>query len=134
MVRNHDSLAATDAERISLAPRRRGSGHLPISNIANNVTARVRRARHGSPSCSSSTLETTERWKCQVLCRTIAHNVELFLTSGMSGDATAIDNPLRIFESYEGGLLATWETRTPSYACHVFDLKIAIPRPLSLPH
>jgi hypothetical protein len=42
MVRNHDSLAATDAERTSLAPRRRGSGHLPISNLANNVTARVR--------------------------------------------------------------------------------------------
>jgi hypothetical protein len=42
MVRNHDSLAATGAERISVAPRRRGSGHLPISNLANNMTARVR--------------------------------------------------------------------------------------------
>ena len=40
IVRNHDSLAATDAERTSLAPQRRGSGHLPISNLANNVTAR----------------------------------------------------------------------------------------------
>jgi hypothetical protein len=63
MVRNHDSLAATDAERIGLAPRRRGSGHLPISNLANNVTARV----HGCPSCSSTNLETKGRWKCQVL-------------------------------------------------------------------
>jgi hypothetical protein len=34
-------------------------------------------------------------------------DVELFLTSGVSGDATAIDNQLKIFESYEGGLLAT---------------------------
>jgi hypothetical protein len=42
MVRNHDSLAATDAERTGLAQRRRGSGHLPTSNLANNVTARVR--------------------------------------------------------------------------------------------
>jgi hypothetical protein len=42
MVRNHDSLAATGAERTSVAPRRRGSGHLPISNLANNMTARVR--------------------------------------------------------------------------------------------
>jgi hypothetical protein len=41
MVRNQDSLAAADAERTSLATRHRGSGHLPISNLANNVTARV---------------------------------------------------------------------------------------------
>jgi hypothetical protein len=58
-------------------------------------------------------------------------NVELFLTSGVSGDATAIDNQLKFFESYEGGLLATWRRGIPSYACHVYDLKIAIPRPLS---
>jgi hypothetical protein len=36
MVRNHDSLAATGAERTSVAPWRRGSGHLPISNLANS--------------------------------------------------------------------------------------------------
>jgi len=42
MVCNHDSLAVTDGERTSLAPRRRGGGRLPISNLANNVTARVR--------------------------------------------------------------------------------------------
>src|ERR1700720_2091807 len=59
MVRNHDSLAATDPERTSLATRRRGSGHLPISDPANHVTAR---ARHGCPGCSSATLETRGRW------------------------------------------------------------------------
>jgi hypothetical protein len=42
MVRNHDSLAAAGEERTSVAPRRRGSGHLPTSKLANNMTARVR--------------------------------------------------------------------------------------------
>jgi hypothetical protein len=39
---NHDSRAASDAERTSLAPRRRGSGRLPISDLASNVAAHVR--------------------------------------------------------------------------------------------
>jgi hypothetical protein len=37
-------------------------------------------------------------------------NVELLLSTGGSEDSVAIDNQLRIFESYEFGLLASWET------------------------
>jgi len=38
-------------------------------------------------------------------------NVELLMDSGSSEDTLAIHNQLRIFESHELGLLATWETR-----------------------
>jgi hypothetical protein len=38
-------------------------------------------------------------------------NVELLLSAGASEDTLAIHNQLRIFESNELGLLATWETR-----------------------
>jgi hypothetical protein len=36
--------------------------------------------------------------------------VELLLSTGVSEDSVAIDHQLTIFESYEHGLLATWET------------------------
>jgi hypothetical protein len=44
---------------------------------------------------------------------------ELLLTSGVSVDSRAIDNQLKVFESHERGLLATWETR---------DSLICVPR------
>ena len=37
-------------------------------------------------------------------------NVELLLSTGASEDSVAKDNQLRVFETYERGLLATWET------------------------
>jgi hypothetical protein len=46
-------------------------------------------------------------------------NVELLLRGGVSVDSTAIDNQLKIFESHERGLLATWET---------WDSLICVPR------
>ena len=36
-------------------------------------------------------------------------NVELLLSAGVSPDSVEIDNQFRVFESYEHGLLATWE-------------------------
>lgn len=37
-------------------------------------------------------------------------NIELFLSSGVSEDDEPIHHQLRVFEAYELGLLATWET------------------------
>ncbi len=37
-------------------------------------------------------------------------NVELLLSCGGSENSAEIDNQLKIFESHEYGLLATWET------------------------
>jgi hypothetical protein len=37
-------------------------------------------------------------------------NVELLLRDGASEDSMEIDNQLRVFEPYDRGLLATWET------------------------
>jgi hypothetical protein len=37
-------------------------------------------------------------------------NVELFLSSGFSEHGEPIHHQLRVFEAYEHGLLATWET------------------------
>ena len=37
-------------------------------------------------------------------------NIELLLSTGAPERSVAIDNQLRIFESYERGLIATWET------------------------
>jgi len=39
-------------------------------------------------------------------------NVELFLSSGFSQHEEPIHHQLRVFEAYELGLLATWETPT----------------------
>jgi hypothetical protein len=36
--------------------------------------------------------------------------LELLLSAGMSECSVAIVNQFRVFESYEHGLLATWET------------------------
>jgi imidazolonepropionase-like amidohydrolase len=36
-------------------------------------------------------------------------NVELLLSAGASEASVAIDNQFRVFESYEHGLLVTWE-------------------------
>jgi hypothetical protein len=36
--------------------------------------------------------------------------VEMLLSAGESESSVAIDNQLKVFESYERGLLATWET------------------------
>jgi hypothetical protein len=43
-------------------------------------------------------------------------DVELLLTSGGPESSVAIDNQLWIFESFECGLLATWETSDGSFA------------------
>jgi hypothetical protein len=37
-------------------------------------------------------------------------NVELLLSAGVPEGSMAIDHQLKIFESHEYGLLATWET------------------------
>ena len=37
-------------------------------------------------------------------------NVDLLLGAGTSEGSVAIDNQLKVFEAYERGLLATWET------------------------
>ena len=39
-------------------------------------------------------------------------NVELFLSSGFSEHDEPVHHQLRVFEAYELGLLATWETPT----------------------
>jgi hypothetical protein len=60
MVRNHDLLGATDAER----PGAEEVGVLPFRILPRS------RARYGCQSCSSTTLETRGRWQCQMLCYT----------------------------------------------------------------
>jgi len=37
-------------------------------------------------------------------------NVELLLSSGVPKESMEIDHQLMVFETYERGLLATWET------------------------
>ena len=51
-------------------------------------------------------------------------NVELFLSSGFSEHDQPVHHQFRLFEAYELGLLATWETSTelicvPRVALHV---------------
>jgi hypothetical protein len=48
---------------------------------------------------------------CKPVAATAAvANVELFLSSGFSEHDEPIHHQLRVFEAYELGLLATWET------------------------
>jgi hypothetical protein len=50
-------------------------------------------------------------------------NVELFLSSGVSEHDESVSHQLRVFEAYERGLLATWETPTAI---------ICVPRPIAV--
>ena len=76
--------------------------HIGAAHDANDETARLESAEN----LDLSWLETS----IADAAANAVSNVELLLSAGTTESSVTIDNQFKIFESYEQGLLATWET------------------------
>jgi hypothetical protein len=104
-------VGAEDHDRILMAPKL----HSKSKALAENASARaVFRVR--AVAAQIGWLETC----MPVAAAEAIANVELLLSSGLSEHDEPIHDQLRVFEAYELGLLATWETPTAV---------ICVPRP-----
>jgi hypothetical protein len=104
-------VGAEDHDRILMAPKL----HSKSKALAENASARaVFRVR--AVAAQIGWLETC----MPVAAAEAIANVELLLSSGLSEHDEPIHHQLRVFEAYELGLLATWETPTAV---------ICVPRP-----
>jgi hypothetical protein len=94
-------LRVEDHDRMLMAPKLLAKSQAMSSNRSDEDVFRVR-----AVSAQIGWLETS---MAEAAAKAV-FNVELVLSAGASEGSVAIDNQLRIFESYEHGLLATWET------------------------
>jgi hypothetical protein len=76
--------------------------HIGAAHDANDETAQLESAEN----LDLSWLETS----IADAAANAVSNVELLLSAGATESLVTIDNQFKIFESYEQGLLATWET------------------------
>jgi hypothetical protein len=107
---SNELLAVGERDRTLMGPKLLAKRQARSSNISDSEVFRVRSV------CSQiGWLETSS---AEVAAQAVS-NVELLLSVGVSESFLAIDHQLRIFESYEHGLLATWETT---------DALICVPR------
>jgi hypothetical protein len=94
-------LGVDDHDRMLMAPKLLAKSRARSANRPDEEVFRVRAV--------SSQIGWLETSMAEAAAQAVS-NVELFLSAGVSEDSVAIDNQLRVFESYEHGLLATWET------------------------
>jgi hypothetical protein len=100
MVAN-ELLGVDEHDRLLMAPKLRAKAQATSANASDKEVFRVRAV--------SSQIGWIETSMADAAAEAIA-SVELFLSAGASERSVAIDHQLKIFESYECGLLATWET------------------------
>jgi hypothetical protein len=94
-------LGVDDHDRMLMAPKLRAKSQARSANRSDEEVFRVRAV--------SSQIGWLETSMAEAAAQAVS-NVELLLSTGASEDSGSIDNQLSIFESYERGLLATWET------------------------
>ena len=94
-------LGVDDHDRMLMVPKLRAKSRAISANQSDAEVFRVR-----AVSAQIGWLETS---MAEVAAHAVA-NVELLLSIGVSTDSVAINNQFRVFESYEHGLLTTWET------------------------
>ena len=97
----NELLGVDECDRTLMAPKLLAKSQARSANLSDEAAFRVRAV--------SSQIGWLETSMADVAAQTIA-NVELLLSTGASEGAMAIDHQLKVFESYEHGLLATWET------------------------
>ena len=90
-----------ETDRILMAPKLRAKSQAMLANGSDNCIFRVRAV--------SSQIGWLETSMADAAGQAVS-DVEQLLSWGASESSVAMDNQLRIFESYERGLLATWET------------------------
>jgi hypothetical protein len=97
-----NELLGVDAhDRILMAPKLRAKAQAISANLSDGEVFRVRAV--------SSQIGWLETSLADAAAQAVS-NVELLLSAGASDSSVAIDHQLMVFESYECGLLATWET------------------------
>ena len=94
-------LGVDDHDRILMAPKLRAKSRAVSAGASDQEVFRVR-----AVSAQIGWLETS---LAEAAAQAIS-NVELLLSTGAPEDSLSIDNQLRVFDPYEYGLLATWET------------------------
>jgi hypothetical protein len=87
--------------RLLMAPKLRAKSHAVSADASDGEIFRVRAV--------SSQIGWLETSMADVAAQTIS-NVEALLCLGDSERSVAIDNQMKVFDSYEQGLMATWET------------------------
>jgi len=106
----NELLGVDEHDRILMAPKLRAKCQARSANLSDEEVFRVRAV--------SSQIGWLETSMADAAAQAVS-NVELHLSGGVSVGSSAIDNQLKIFEAYERGLLATWET---------WDSLICVPR------
>jgi hypothetical protein len=100
MVAN-ELLGVEDHDRILMAPKLRAKSQATSANLSDREIFRIRAV--------SSQIGWLETSLAHVAAQAVA-NVEALLSTGASQTSVAIDHQMMVFETYERGLLATWET------------------------
>lgn len=97
----NELLGVDECDRILMAPKLLAKSHATSANSSDEEVFRVRAV--------SSQIGWLETSLADVTAQAVA-NVELLLSTGAPENSVAIGHQLKIFESHERGLLATWET------------------------
>jgi hypothetical protein len=96
-----DLLGVDEHDRLLMAPKLRAKSRAISANLSGEEVFGVR-----AVSAQIGWLETS---LADAAAQAVS-NVELLLSVGASDSSVAIDHQLKVFESYERGLLVTWET------------------------
>jgi hypothetical protein len=94
-------LGVDEHDRLLMAPKLRAKSEAMSASTSDGEVFRVRAV--------SSQIGWLETSLADAAAEAI-FNVELLLGAGVPGRSMEIDHQLRVFESHECGLLATWET------------------------
>ncbi len=97
----NELLGVDEHDRLLMAPKLRAKSQAISANASDEEVFRVRAV--------SSQIGWLETSMADAAAQAVS-NVELLLSAGASEGSVAIDHQLKVFESYECGLLATWET------------------------
>jgi hypothetical protein len=97
----NELLGVDDHDQLLMAPKLRSKTHAISANASDEEVFRVRAV--------SSQIGWLETSMADAAAQAVS-NVELLLSTGAPERSAAIDHQLKVFESYECGLLATWET------------------------
>jgi hypothetical protein len=97
----NDLLGVEDQDRLLMAPKLRAKSLAISANASEGEVFRVRAVSSQIGWLGTSMADAAAQ---------AVSNVELLLSAGASEGSVAIDHQLKVFDAYECGLLATWET------------------------
>jgi hypothetical protein len=97
----NELLGVDEHDRLLMAPKLRAKAQLISANASDEEVFRVRAV--------SSQIGWLETSMADAAAQAVS-NVELLLSAGASEGSVATGHQSKVFESYEQGLLATWET------------------------